>query len=240
MESWNQRTELIIGNDGTDRLAASSILIVGVGGVGAYAAEMTARAGIGTIDIIDGDDVGITNINRQLPALHSTVGQPKVEVVKRRLTDINPHLKIAAKQEFIAAGNVAELFRDRDYDFVIDAIDSIAPKVALIEYCIDNHIRIISSMGAGGRMDPEKIRYTDIWRTENDGLAKAVRTRLKADGYRGRKLPVVWSSEPPAKHSVIATSEIANKRSSYGTVSYLPAIFGCMLGAYAIRKLLQL
>ena len=168
--------------------------------------------------------------------MHSSVGQPKVEVMRRRIADINPDAEVNAFDVFITENSVVGLLDDGNYDFVVDAIDSVAPKVALIRHCLSGGIKIISSMGAGGRVDASKVRYADIWETYNDGLAKAVRTRLKAGGLR-KRLPVVWSEEVPEKASVMLTDEIANKRSSYGTVSYLPAIFGCMLGAYVIRKL---
>lgn len=236
MENWQQRTELLLGADGVASLADSHVLVVGVGGVGAYAAEALVRAGVGHITIIDGDNVSTTNINRQLPALHSTIGQSKVEVVKARLLDINPELKIEARQEFVTVDSVAELLSDGKFHYVVDAIDSVAPKVAIIAYCLQNKIRIISSMGAGGRLDPSQIQFADLWKTHSDGLAKAVRDRLKKMGIRS-KLPVVWSSEAPRRESVVLTNEIANKRSSYGTVSYLPAIFGLMLAAHVIRQI---
>ncbi|MBO8476607.1 MAG: tRNA threonylcarbamoyladenosine dehydratase [Bacteroidetes bacterium] len=236
MDDWKQRTELLLGSGGVATLSRSRVLVVGVGGVGAYAVEMLARAGVGKLDIVDGDNVGVTNVNRQLPALHSTVGQPKVEVMCRRIADINPEAEVKAINCFITEDSVRMLLDGGNYDFVVDAIDSVAPKVALIKHCLASGLRIISSMGAGGRIDASKVRYADLWETYNDGLAKVVRTRLKAEGIR-RKLPVVWSEEMPEKAAVMLTDEIANKRSSYGTVSYLPAIFGCMLGAYVIRKL---
>lgn len=236
MDDWKQRTELLLGSGGVATLSRSRVLVVGVGGVGAYAVEMLARAGVGKLDIVDGDNVGVTNVNRQLPALHSTVGQPKVEVMCRRIADINPEAEVKAINCFITEDSVRMLLNGGNYDFVVDAIDSVAPKVALIKHCLASGLRIISSMGAGGRIDASKVRYADLWETYNDGLAKVVRTRLKAEGIR-RKLPVVWSEEMPEKAAVMLTDEIANKRSSYGTVSYLPAIFGCMLGAYVIRKL---
>lgn len=236
MDDWKQRTKLLLGGAGVDALSRSRVLVVGVGGVGAYAVEMLARAGVGHLDIVDGDKVGVSNINRQLPALHSSVGQPKVEVMRSRIADINPDAEVKAFDVFITEDSVAGLLDDGNYDFVVDAIDSVAPKVALIRHCLSGGIKIVSSMGAGGRVDASKVRYADIWETYNDGLAKAVRTRLKAGGLR-KRLPVVWSEEVPEKASVMLTDEIANKRSSYGTVSYLPAIFGCMLGAYVIRKL---
>ena len=236
MDDWKQRTELLLGSGGVATLSRSRVLVVGVGGVGAYAVEMLARAGVGKLDIVDGDNVGVTNVNRQLPALHSTVGQPKVEVMCRRIADINPEAEVKAINCFITEDSVRMLLDGGNYDFVVDAIDSVAPKVALIKHCLASGLRIISSMGAGGRIDASKVRYADLWETYNDGLAKVVRTRLKAEGIR-RKLPVVWSEEMPEKAAVMLTDEIANKRSSYGTVSYLPAIFGCMLGAYVIRTL---
>ena len=236
MDDWKQRTELLLGSGGVATLSRSRVLVVGVGGVGAYAVEMLARAGVGKLDIVDGDNVGVTNVNRQLPALHSTVGQPKVEVMCRRIADINPEAEVKAINCFITEDSVRMLLDGGNYDFVVDAIDSVAPKVALIKHCLASGLRIISSMGAGGRIDASKVRYADLWETYNDGLAKVVRTRLKAEGIR-RKLPVVWISEMAETAAVILTDEIANKRSSYGTVSYLPAIFGCMLGAYVIRKL---
>ena len=236
MDDWKQRTELLLGSGGVATLSRSRVLVVGVGGVGAYAVEMLARAGVGKLDIVDGDNVGVTNVSRQLPALHSTVGQPKVEVMCRRIADINPEADVKAINCFITEDSVRMLLDGGNYDFVVDAIDSVAPKVALIKHCLASGLRIISSMGAGGRIDASKVRYADLWETNNDGLAKVVRTRLKAEGIR-RKLPVVWSEEMPEKAAVMLTDEIANKRSSYGTVSYLPAIFGCMLGAYVIRKL---
>ena len=225
-----------MGSGAVATLSRSRVLVVGVGGVGAYAVEMLARAGVGKLDIVDGDNVGVTNVNRQLPALHSTVGQPKVDVMCRRIADINPEAEVKAINCFITEDSVRMLLDGGNYDFVVDAIDSVAPKVALIKHCLASGLRIISSMGAGGRIDASKVRYADLWETYNDGLAKVVRTRLKAEGIR-RKLPVVWSEEMPEKAAVMLTDEIANKRSSYGTVSYLPAIFGCMLGAYVIRKL---
>ncbi len=235
MAEWNDRTELLIGTDNVALLASKHVLVVGVGGVGAYAVETLVRAGIGNITIIDADMVSITNLNRQLPALVSTVGKSKVEVMKERALDINPSVNITAINTFISEENIPEIFR-QSFDFVVDAIDSVAPKVALIKHCLIHKINIISSMGAGGRVDPTKITYANIWETYNDGLAKVVRTRLKAMNMR-HKLNVVWSSEPPRASSLTETSEMQNKRTSYGTIVYLPAIFGCMAGAFVIKKL---
>lgn len=236
MQDWEQRTSLLLGDESLMKLHNSHVLVVGVGGVGAYAVEMLVRSGVGHITIVDGDSVAISNLNRQLPALHSTVGEVKVNVMQKRMLDINPELDIEVRHEFITVDSVAELVTDKPFNFVVDAIDAIAPKVALIEYCMRNKVKIISSMGAGGRMDPTKIQYADISKTYNDGLAKVVRTRLRDKGL-SKGLMTVWSPEVPRKESLTATNEIANKRTSYGTVSYLPSIFGCMLAAHVIRKL---
>lgn len=236
MQDWEQRTSLLLGNESLQKLHSSHVLVVGVGGVGAYAVEMLVRAGVGRITIVDGDKVAISNINRQLPATHSTVDEVKVDVMKKRMLDINPELNITARHEFITVESVPELIEEVKPNFVVDAIDAIAPKVALIEHCMRHKVKIISSMGAGGRLDPTQIQYADISKTYNDGLAKVVRTRLRDRGL-SHGLTTVWSPEVPRKESLTATSEIANKRTSYGTVSYLPSIFGCMLAAHVIRKL---
>ena len=209
MQDWEERTYRLMGDKAAEALARAHVMIVGVGGVGAYAAEMIARAGIGHITIVDGDTVNCTNINRQLPALHSTVGLDKVAVMQRRIADINPRANIEALKQFVTADSA---------------------------HCIDNGVGIISSMGAGGRFDPAAIRYADISQTRNDGLARVVRTRLKKMGIR-KGLPVVWSEELPTESALVHTDEIPCKRSSYGTVSYMPCMFGCMLAAYAINKL---
>lgn len=237
MAEWNQRTELLIGQEAAGRLAQSSVLVVGVGGVGAYAVEMLARAGVGQLTLVDGDRVGESNINRQLPALLSTLGQYKCDVLARRIADINPAAAVDVRNEFLDAPGLPALMKGgRPFDFVVDAIDSVGPKVSLIEYCMLHGQKIVSSMGAGGRMDPARVRISDLWETCNDGLARAVRARLKGDGMR-RRLPVVWSDEPPLRQAVTFVDGMKGKRSSYGTISYMPAVFGCMLGAYVLRKL---
>ena len=238
MSDWQQRTRLLVGEEAAARLRAAHVLRVGVGGVGGYAAETIARAGVGRITLVDGDTVSTSNINRQLPALHSTIGLAKVDVVAQRIADINPEVVVDARREFITAESAATLL-DSGFDYVVDAIDSISAKVALIAECQLRHIKIISSMGAGGRIDPTKVHYADLWATHSDVLARAVRERLKQRGLR-RALPVVWSSEQPRRNALIMTDEIEGKRSSYGTVAYLPAMFGLMLGAQVIRKLTQL
>lgn len=234
---FNERTALLLGEDAVARLAASRVAVVGIGGVGAYAVEILARAGVGRLTLVDGDCVAPGNLNRQLPALHSTVGMPKVEVMKRRVLDINPDCEVTALQSFIKPDDVGDFAEG--HDFVIDAIDSIAPKVALIEYCYRNKIDIISSMGAGGRTDPTQLRYADISDTFHDGLAREVRRRLKRDGISSG-VKTVFSTEQPRRAALLYTDEIEFKTSSYGTVAWLPAMFGMMLSAYAVNRLTKL
>lgn len=233
-EQWNDRTIRLLGDEATERLKKTRVVIVGTGGVGGYAAEMLTRSGVGFITIIDADNVSLTNINRQLIADHSCLGQPKVALFAKRFAAINPDAVIQTHHCFLSEENIPQLI-PHDTDFVVDAIDTVAPKVALITHCLRHKIKIISSMGAGGRVDPGAISYCDIRQTRQDGLARAVRQRLKTAGIN-RSLPVVASTEAPRRHSVIAVEE-TNKRSSYGTIATIPAIFGIYLANYVIRKL---
>ena len=236
--NWNERTLRLLGEHGVNRLRAASVMVVGVGGVGGYAAEMLARSGVGHLTLIDADAVATTNINRQLIATHSTVGDSKVVLFVERFHDINPEAQIESRMEFVTPENVASFFLGRKYDYVIDAIDTVAPKVALITHCLSSHIPIISSMGAGGRLDPTKVGYFDLWDTREDGLARAVRQRLKTMGMH-RPLKVVASTEKPRSHSLIQL-EAMNKRSSFGTLATIPAIFGIYLANHVIRKITEI
>lgn len=237
MEDWFSRTQQLIGFDKLSLLQQSKVLVVGIGGVGAYAAEMLCRAGIGNITIIDGDTINKTNINRQLIALHSTLNQPKVNILAQRLRDINPKLILDAQYQFLEKEEIDKIIKNNKYDFVIDAIDTLSPKIALITACLKNKTKIISSMGAGGRIDPSKIMFADISETYHCGLAKAVRKRLQTLGIK-KGLKVVFSTEQTERKSIIRTDEERNKKSTVGTISYLPAIFGCYLASYTIRKLI--
>lgn len=239
MEEWLGRTQQLLGEDKLQLLQQAHVLVVGVGGVGAYAAEMICRAGVGRITLVDGDVVGESNINRQLIALRSTLGKPKAEVLAQRLLDINPSLQLEAKQLFLEETAVDALLDEAHYDFVVDAIDTLAPKVALIERAMRRKVKIVSSMGAGGRVDPTAIAFADIANTYHCALAKAVRKRLATVGIRGG-LKVVFSTEQTNRNAIIRTDEERNKKSTVGTISYLPAIFGCYLASYVIRKLAQL
>ena len=214
--SLTERTALLLGEEAVQRLGAASVLVVGVGGVGAYAAEMICRAGIGSMTIVDADCVAPSNINRQLPALTSTVGQEKVNVLGKRLNDINPALNLRCMAEYVDAESVLALLDGGKFDFIVDAIDTISPKVSLICGALDRKIPIISSMGAGAKTDISKIRTADVWETYNCGLSRAVRQALKKRGYSRRKLPVVFSTEPPDMQAVMAVTGERNKNRGDG------------------------
>ena len=236
MEDWKQRTRLLLGEEKSERLRQAHVLVVGVGGVGAYAAEMLCRAGVGRLTLVDADTVQPTNINRQLPALHSTLGQPKVEVLAARFRDINPEVELTVLPVFLKDENIPQLLDAARYDFVVDAIDTLAPKCYLIAEALRRRIKIVSSMGAGAKSDITQIRFADIWDTYHCGLSKAVRKRLQKMGIR-HKLPVVFSTEQADPKTVLLTDDERNKKSTCGTVSYMPAVFGCYLAEYVIRRL---
>lgn len=236
MEDWKQRTRLLLGEEKMERLQQAHVLVVGLGGVGAYAAEMICRAGVGRMTIVDADTVQPTNINRQLPALHSTMGGEKAEVLAARFKDINPDIQLTVLPVFLKDDNIPELLDAARYDFIVDAIDTLAPKCYLIAEALKRHIKIVSSMGAGAKSDITQIRFADIWDTYHCGLSKAVRKRLQKLGIK-RKLPVVFSTEQADPKAVLLTEDEQNKKSTCGTVSYMPAVFGCYLAEYVIKRL---
>lgn len=237
MEYWTDRTELLLGKEKMNRLRNAHVLVVGVGGVGAYAAEMLCRAGVGEMTIIDADMVNPTNINRQLLATHNTIGQSKVKVLAQRFRDINPDIRLHELPIYLREEEVGSLLDNvAPLSFIVDAIDTIAPKCALISESLRQGIPIVSSMGAGAKSDITQIRFADLWDTYHCGLAKAIRTRLKKEGLR-RSLPVVFSTEQADRNAVITVEGEQNKKSTAGTVSYMPAVFGCYLAEYVIRKL---
>ena len=236
MEDWKQRTRLLLGEEKMERLQQAHVLVVGLGGVGAYAAEMICRAGVGRMTIVDADTVQPTNINRQLPALHSTMGREKAEVLAARFKDINPDIQLTVLPVFLKDDNIPELLDAARYDFIVDAIDTLAPKCYLIAEALKRHIKIVSSMGAGAKRDITQIRFADIWDTYHCGLSKAVRKRLQKLGIK-RKLPVVFSTEQADPKAVLLTEDEQNKKSTCGTVSYMPAVFGCYLAEYVIKRL---
>lgn len=236
VEDWKQRTRLLLGEEKMERLQQAHVLVVGLGGVGAYAAEMICRAGVGRMTIVDADTVQPTNINRQQPALHSTMGREKAEVLAVRFKDINPDIQLTVLPVFLKDDNIPELLDATRYDFVVDAIDTLAPKCYLIAEALKRHIKIVSSMGAGAKSDITQIRFADIWDTYHCGLSKAVRKRLQKLGIK-RKLPVVFSTEQADPKAVLLTEDEQNKKSTCGTVSYMPAVFGCYLAEYVIKRL---
>lgn len=225
-----------MGEEKMERLRRAHVLVVGLGGVGAYAAEMICRAGVGRLTIVDADTVQPTNINRQLPALHSTVGRPKAEVLAARFRDINPDVELTVLPVFLKDENIPELLDAATYDFVVDAIDTLAPKCHLIAEAMKRRLKIVSSMGAGAKSDITQIRFADLWDTYHCGLSKAVRKRLQKMGIK-RKLPVVFSTEQADPNAVLLTDDELNKKSTCGTVSYMPAVFGCYLAEYVIKRL---
>ncbi len=233
---WQQRTRLLLGEGKRQRLACANILVVGLGGVGAYAAEMLCRAGVGSMTIVDADTVQPTNINRQLPALHSTVGLPKAEVLAARFRDINPEVQLNVMPVFLNGKDIPALLDADRYDFVIDAIDTPAPKCHLIAEALKRRIKIVSSMGAGAKSDITQVRFADIRDTYHCGLSKAVRKRLQKMGIR-HKVPVVFSTEQADTNAILPTDDEQNKKSTCGTVSYMPAVYGCYLAEYVIRQL---
>lgn len=233
---WTERTDLLLGADKMERLKKAHILIVGTGGVGAYAAEMLARAGVGKLTLLDADKVQLSNLNRQVIALHSTLGEDKVRVLERRLKDVNPDLNVTARAEFLEEGSVKTLLTENKFDFVVDAIDTIAPKCALIMEAMRLKVPIVSSMGAGAKTDVTQIRFADLWSTYHCGLSKAVRTRLKKEKMQC-PLPVVFCTQQADMNAVVKVEGERNKKTTTGTVSYMPAVFGCYLAQYVISNL---
>ena len=236
MAKWQERAELLFKSEGLQNLKNANVLVVGLGGVGSFAAEFLSRAGVGSLTIVDGDVVDITNVNRQLPALHSTEGMPKVHVVGDRLMDINPELNLTRVQEFLSPERAFEIV-DEKYDYVLDCIDSVTPKLNLIIGAKRKRVKIISSMGAGGKMEAAKVKVADITNTVNCMFAKTIRRRLKE--HKIDKLKVVFSSEIQDETSLKMTDGSNYKKSFYGTNSYMPGLFGLYMAETVIRYLLK-
>lgn len=235
--NWLERTELLLGSEKCEMLRNAHVLVVGVGGVGAYAAEMIARAGTGRMTIADADTVGESNINRQLIALHSTIGRPKVELVAERLRDINPDIELTAVEKYIKDDETYALLDSAHFDYVVDAIDTLSPKLALILACLDRHIPIVSSMGAGAKTDPTKLEIADISKTHHCPLAHMLRKRLHKAGVR-KGFQAVFSPEQAREGAMIECEE-RNKKSNVGTISYMPALFGIGCASVVIRGLIN-
>lgn len=234
--AWMSRTELLVGKEKLHNFINSHVLVMGLGGVGSYAAELLCRAGVGELTIVDGDKVELSNRNRQLPALGSTVGKKKAEVVSMRLMDINPSLKLNVITSYIEDKDMEALLKSNNFNYVVDAIDTLSPKVNLIYQCVTNKIPIVSSMGAGAKFDPSLVRVADVSDSYNCTLARKLRKRLYKLGiYKGFK--VVFSTEEIVKESVILDQQ-RNKKSTVGTISYMPPVFGCFCASVVLRDLL--
>lgn len=233
-KDWLQRGELLLGADRQQRLKNARILVVGLGGVGSWAAEMLCRAGVGAMTLVDADVIDVTNINRQMPALASTVGHPKCDVLAERLQAINPAISLVVKNMFIDEENIPSLLSEYDYDFVVDAIDSLPSKAALVVQCWERGVNIVSSMGAGAKMNLADIRMGDLWKSEHCTLAKNLRRLLR--GYRGKyRLPVVFSMEQP--HAAAIKPNPAGGKPLIGSLGYFTATFGCYLAEYVIKEI---
>jgi tRNA A37 threonylcarbamoyladenosine dehydratase len=233
-ENWLQRGELLLGEEKQKTLHNAHLLVVGLGGVGSWAAEMLCRAGVGAFTLVDADVVDVTNINRQMPALSSTVGQPKCNVVAERLRAINPEVHLVVKQQFIAPDNIGLLLNEQQFDFVVDAIDTLESKCALIRACWERGLKIISSMGAGAKCNLAAIRCGDLWKTEHCTLAKNVRRLLR--DQRGRhELPVIYSIEQPRKEAIRPNPE--GGKPIIGSLGYFTATFGCYITEYVIKEI---
>lgn len=236
MSNWLERTKLLIGEKALKTLHNTHVLVVGLGGVGSYAAETMVRSGVGKISIIDGDEVDITNKNRQLQALDSTIGKQKAEVLKERFLDINSDLDITVYNQFMEPEAMHNLLKQHQFDFVLDCIDSVKPKISLILTLRRMECKFISSMGAGGKLDPTKIKIADIKKTKECKFAQTIKKYLKNKGVKDGVL-TVYSEEIQIKESLQLTDGKNYKRSFYGTIAYMPAMFGMTMAYEVIRRL---
>lgn len=236
MESWLERTSLLLGEEKLEIIKKANILVVGLGGVGAYAAEMIARAGVSRMTIADADTVNTTNINRQLVALHSTIGREKSEILAERLRDINPNIELVVVNKYIRDELTDELLDSAKFDYVVDCIDTLSPKLALIKGSLDRAIPLVSSMGAGAKTDPTLMEIKDISKTHHCPLAHMLRKRLHKIGIR-KGFRAVFSPEPIREGAMILCEE-QNKKSNVGTISYIPALFGIGCASVVIRDLI--
>jgi tRNA A37 threonylcarbamoyladenosine dehydratase len=236
MENWLSRTELLLGSEKLEKLAKSHVLVAGVGGVGGYAAEQLCRAGIGEMTLIDGDIVNETNRNRQIIALISNEGESKARLMETRLKDINPRIRVHIIPEFLKEDRFENILTT-PFDYVVDAIDTLTPKVYLLAGAVKNNRKIVSSMGSGGRLNPEKIEIADISESHHCKFAHMVRKYLhRLDIFKG--ITVVYSPESVDSHAIRETNGEENKRSIVGTISYMPPVFGCYCASVVIRDLI--
>ncbi len=237
MEVWQERTHILIGDEGLERLQSATVAVIGLGGVGAYAAEMLCRAGVGKLILLDSDTVSVSNKNRQLIALDSTVGKLKIEVLAARLKDINPAVELELVGEYLEEETVGNILGKYKIDFLVDAIDTLSPKIGLIRYCVENGIKHVSSMGSGAKFDVTAVRIKDLSKSFNCPLAYILRKKLRKVGI-SKGFDVVFSEELPDREAIIPMEE-RNKKSQVGTISYLPAVFGCACAQCAIEFLIK-
>ena len=234
---WMSRTQLMLGDEPIEQLMSKNVLVVGLGGVGGICAEMIARAGVGKMTIVDADTVDLSNTNRQIPALHSTAGKLKAEVMAERIKDINPDIDLTVLTVYIKEEETIQILESQNFDYAVDCIDTLSPKVYFIKACMDRKIPIVSSLGAGGKLDPSQVMITDISKTYECNLARYVRKKLHAMGIQ-KGLTVVFSPEKVDQSRVFETEKAFPKKSIIGTISYMPAIFGCNVASVVIRGLI--
>lgn len=235
---WMSRTQLMLGDEPIELLMSKNVLVVGLGGVGGICAEMIARAGVGKMTIVDADSIDLSNTNRQIPALHSTAGRLKTEVMAERIRDINPAIDLTVLPIYIKEEETIQLLESEKFDYAVDCIDTLSPKVYFIKACMDRKIPIVSSLGAGGKLDPSQIIITDISKTYECNLARYVRKKLHSIGIQ-KGLTVVFSPEKVDQSRIIETEKAFPKKSIIGTISYMPAIFGCTVASVVIRDLIN-
>jgi tRNA threonylcarbamoyladenosine dehydratase len=235
--SWQARTELHTGTQGIERLRNAEVLVLGLGGVGAMAAEMLCRAGIGKMTLVDGDVVMPTNRNRQIPALKSTEGRHKTGIMEERLRDINPDVEITTIAEYVKDQRMIDVLSSRPFDYVVDAIDTLSPKIYLLLHAMELGLNVVSSMGCGGKSNPDDVKIADISETYQCAFAADIRKRLRRLGIT-TGFKTVFSSEQLNKSSVIHSEDEKNKKSIVGTISYMPPLFGCFCASVVIRDIL--
>jgi tRNA threonylcarbamoyladenosine dehydratase len=234
---WMSRSQLLLGDEKVMALMGKNVLVVGLGGVGGICAEMIARAGVGRMTIVDGDTVDLSNCNRQVVALHSTEKQNKTDVLAARLRDINPLIALTVVNDFLKDEKTFALLDNGNFDYVVDCIDTLSSKVFLIKGCVDRNIPVVSSLGAGGKVDPSQVQVTDISKTYQCNLAKYVRKYLRKLNIK-KGVTVVFSPEEADQSRIIETEKAYPKKSIIGTISYMPAIFGCTAASVVIRGLM--
>lgn len=234
MIEWFYRTEMLIGKSGVEKLKKSKVIVFGIGGVGSFATEALARVGIGKIILVDNDKVALTNINRQIHALNETVGRYKTEVMKERILNINPLAEVYCINEFVLYNNVEDIIKD-DIDYIIDAVDTVTAKIAIVKTAKKKNIEVISCMGTGNKLYPELLEISDIYKTSVCPLAKVMRRELKKNGVDS--LTVVYSKEKPILP--FYTEELTNKRNTPGSISFVPSCAGLIIAGFVVRKLLE-